>query len=77
MMSGAKAPDLINSFFFLNLLILSGLVRICDVELACVGCGLDALGVVLATWVLLACSVARFLLFNFQKYSFFLSLWLS
>ena len=74
MTSGTKAPVLMNSFFFLNLLIFSDLTGFSDVDLACDGCGLCALGVVLTVGVLFAVSVASFLLFNFRKYSFFLLL---
>ena len=63
MISGTKAPVLMNSFFFLNLLVFSDLMGFSDVDLACDGCGLGALGVVLALGMLLACSMARFLLF--------------
>ena len=72
--SGTRAPGLINSFFLLNLLIFSDLVGFIDVEFACVGCRVGALGVVLAVDVVFALSKAKFLLFSFRKYSFFLSL---
>ena len=73
MTSGTKAPVLMNSFFLLNLLIFSDLMGFSDIELACDGCGLGALGVVLAVGVFFAFSMARFLLFNFQNIPSFYS----
>ena len=53
--SGTKALARMNSFFFLNLITFSVLSDFSDVELACVGRGLGALGVVLASdWVFLS-----------------------
>ena len=67
--SGTKAPVLMNSFFLLNLLFFS------DVDLACDGCGVGALGVLLTVDLLFSDLQVISLLFNFRKYSFFLSLW--
>ena len=72
--SGTNAPVLINSFFFLNLLFFSDVVGFSDVDLACGGRGVGALGAVLAVELLFSDLQASSLLFSFRKYSFFLSL---
>ena len=67
--SGTIAPVLINSFFLLNLLFFSDVVDFSDVDLACDGRGVEALGVLLAVDLLFSVLQASSLLFSFRKYN--------